>query len=110
MAENLASDAWYSSVVEYFDKKAEKYDLTDEQIYWVLSDTLLWKALIKVFLEEVKQSNLKVRILDAGGGTGRWSIKISRYLRNLAEVHLVDISKKMLEVANKKIKKDQLIF
>ena len=52
-------------VREYFSGKAEKYDLVDTQVYWILSDKLLWG---------IFQSQVLVRqrpdfhFLDAGGG------------------------------------------
>lgn len=72
MAKNY--DLGYEAeVIEYFDAKAEEYDLVEEQVYWRLSDKLLWN----VFNEQVlRKLPTNFRFIDAGGGTGRWTMKI----------------------------------
>lgn len=86
--------------IDYFKDKAEQYDLVDNQIYWVLSDALLWLQLKK----HLKKLPENFSFLDAGGGTGRWSIKI---LQNFpkAKGTLFDISPDMLSVTIKKAAK-----
>jgi ubiquinone/menaquinone biosynthesis C-methylase UbiE len=89
-----------NEIKEYFRKKAKYYDLVEKQLYWKLSDKLLWYALKKLVLNKLRDK--KVTILDAGGGTGRWTIKIIKYLRRSTGV-IYDISEDMLKVAQEKI-------
>jgi ubiquinone/menaquinone biosynthesis C-methylase UbiE len=90
----------YSVVLKYFKNKAKTYDLVDNQIYWKFSDDLLWYLLEKFALKNLKNSNF--HFMDAGGGTGRWSIKIlENYPRSTGIIY--DISLHMLAEANKKI-------
>ncbi len=97
----------YNIVKQYFAKKAAKYDLVDKQLYWRLSDELLKKIakekIVKLFFA-YKQLN----ILDAGAGTGRWSLILYNLFKERGrKLHfdLLDITKEMLDEANKKIKK-----
>ena len=57
---------------EYFKNKAADYDRVDEQVYWRLSDSILWHTFNEYILKNLP-SNFS--FLDAGGGTGRWSEK-----------------------------------
>lgn len=83
------------------DKIAEDYDAKcDNDLYMRLYEDVTWDN-IKRFLPKNKNS----LILDAGGGTGRWAMKIAKLGYN---VILTDISKNMLKVAGKKIKKNNL--
>ncbi|MBU3901994.1 MAG: methyltransferase domain-containing protein [Candidatus Thermoplasmatota archaeon] len=83
------------------DKIAENYDTKcDNDLYMKLYEDITWDN-IKRFLPKNKNS----LILDAGGGTGRWGIKIAKLGYNVV---LTDISKGMLKVAEKKIKKNNL--
>lgn len=62
-----------AEVVSYFRNKADGYDRVDEQVYWRLSDELLWEAIERYVLPNLKQGG---RLLDAGGGTGRWTDRL----------------------------------
>jgi len=99
----------YKNVIKYFNKKAAKYDLVDQQLYWRLSDELL-KKIIQVKLVKSLTEKNKLRVLDAGAGTGRWSLILYGFLKQNDRLHfdLVDITKKMLDEVNKKIKKREL--
>lgn len=91
-------------VREYFKKKAEAYDLVEHQTYWNLSDELLWDALNSLVLSQLNPAFV---FLDAGGGTGRWSIKVlENYL--YASGYIYDFSPEMLEQARKKINQSGL--
>ncbi|MFA7141690.1 MAG: class I SAM-dependent methyltransferase [Candidatus Paceibacterota bacterium] len=96
----------YSRVKGYFSQKAEKYDMVDEQLYWKLSDELLKK----IVEEKIIKNNLskkKINILDAGAGTGRWSLIIYDLLEKekiKSQIDMVDITEEMLNEAEKKIK------
>jgi len=92
-----------SSSNKYFHTKADQYDDVDKQLYWVLSDALLWIA-FKSILDTLPSS---FSFLDAGGGTGRWTNKILHYYPKSTGV-LYDLSKDMLEVAKIKFKTNSL--
>ncbi|MBI4511810.1 MAG: methyltransferase domain-containing protein [Deltaproteobacteria bacterium] len=85
-------------VLGYFSRKADEYDLVDQQVYWNLSDRLLW-----AMLEEQAISRLPggFRFLDAGGGTGRWSERILRAVPSSRGV-LFDLSEAMAGKAKEK--------
>ncbi|MFH0244583.1 class I SAM-dependent methyltransferase [Streptomyces sp. HK10] len=85
-------------VIGYFRAKADGYDLVDEQVYWRLSDELLWEALERYVLPSLPQGG---RLLDAGGGTGRWSDRILRARPDLTGV-LYDLSPDMSRHAAEK--------
>ncbi|WP_161594194.1 class I SAM-dependent methyltransferase [Paenibacillus sp. CFBP13512] len=83
------------NTIEYFKDKANKYDLVEEQVYWQLSDQLLWKAFKKEILDKLPAN---FTFFDAGGGTGRWSLKILQEYPN-SKGYTYDLSKDMLEQA-----------
>lgn len=91
--------------IDYFREKAEGYDLVETQLYWNFSDELLW-YLLKTFVLD-KMKNKKIKFMDAGGGTGRWSIRILEYLPQDEGV-LCDISDEMMSEARKKIVEKKL--
>jgi len=84
-----------TEVIDYFKSKAEKYDLVDQQIYWVLSDKLLWHFFKKNILNKLPESFV---FLDAGGGTGRWSLKILQEFPKTKGL-IFDLSRAMTEQA-----------
>ena len=88
------------SAKEFYERTAEDYDKEYEEPYWKLYDEITWEN-IKQFLPKRK----KVLILDAGGGTGHWAIRLAK---NGYRVVLTDISENMLKVAKEKIKKEKL--
>jgi ubiquinone/menaquinone biosynthesis C-methylase UbiE len=88
-------------VKAYFSQKAAHYDATDGQTYWQFSDEILWRMMVKLVLEPLRTR--EIRLLDAGGGTGRWTKRVLDYLPQSKAV-LVDISPEMLEVAQEKFK------
>lgn len=86
---------------DFHDRHAKTYDSDyDDVPYWEMYDDLTWDNMLR-FLPRSK----KARILDAGGGTGRWTVRIAELGY---EVTLTDISEKMLEIAERKIKDRQL--
>jgi len=98
-------DNYVEEVKTYFKDKAHGYDNVDKQLYWVLSDKLLWHAMQKHLLDKLPAS---FTFLDAGGGTGRWTHKI---LENYpkAKAVIYDLSKDMLAEARSKLERDGLI-
>lgn len=91
-------------IIEYFKNKAKDYDLVEGQTYWILSDKLLWENFKETVLNKLPSD---FKFLDAGGGTGRWTIKILEEYP-MATGTIVDISKEMLNEARKKIEYKQL--
>lgn len=90
-------------VLEYFKDKAKDYDLVESQTYWRLSDKLLWNNFKETVLNKLPEN---FKFLDAGGGTGRWSMKILDEFPK-AEGMIIDISKEMLQEAKNKIESKQ---
>jgi len=87
------------NVMSYYNKSAQNYDRDlDVPVYRELYDKITWRY-IEPYLP------MKGKVLDAGGGTGRWTIPIAE--RGLRVV-LCDISSQMLEVARKKAKEKGL--
>lgn len=99
------SNSYEKSVKKYFKLKAKNYDDVEYQVYWNLSDSLLWYLLKFKILDKLK--NKKIKVLDAGGGTGRWLIKIIKYLPDSSGT-LYDFSESMLDVARNKIRDGKL--
>jgi len=87
-------------VEEYYKKIAKEYDKQYETPYWTLYHEITWHN-IKKFLPKKKNA----LILDAGGGTGYWTIKLAKLGYKIV---LTDISEEMLKVAQIKIKKEKL--
>lgn len=86
------------AVLAYFRAKADAYDRVDEQVYWRLSDSLLWDALETWVLPALPEA---FSFLDAGGGTGRWTDRLAR-ARADAQGALLDISAEMTRHARAK--------
>lgn len=88
---------------EIFDKFFEPYSKTVDQVdqtsaFWRLSDALIFEIIkmeISPFINE------KTVILDAGGGTARWAIKINDELK--VSVIVFDRSKDMLAKAHENV-------
>ncbi len=91
-------------VLDYFKNKAKDYDLVEGQTYWMLSDKLLWENFKETVLNKLPDN---FKFLDAGGGTGRWTIKILEEYPNATGM-IVDISKEMLNEAKTKIETKKL--
>ena len=93
----------YKWVTDYFSKKASKYDLVDNQLYWKLSDDLAKFILEK---EIISSLNSDVKILDAGAWTWRWTLFFNELFKNKwfnISWDLIDITKEMLDEAKNKI-------
>jgi ubiquinone/menaquinone biosynthesis C-methylase UbiE len=83
--------------INYFKHKADKYDLVENQEYWSLSDRILWDLMTET-LDTLPEDFI---FLDAGGGTGRWTIKVlQNYPKSKGLIY--DISKDMLDEARAK--------
>lgn len=87
------------NVMNYYDKSAQNYDREfDIPFFREFYGKITWRY-IEPYLPK------EGTILDAGGGTGKWTIPIAE--RGLRVV-LYDISNQMLDVARKKVKEKGL--
>lgn len=93
------------SVLDYFAEKADRYDDVDDQVYWRLSDELLWSTLTEDIIPRLETD--EPTLLDAGGGTGRWSIRTLEAYPEMDGV-LFDLSEEMIDEARTKIADDPL--
>jgi S-adenosylmethionine-dependent methyltransferase len=81
-------------VKEYYDTTADEYDEKRKEQYFSIIDELSWEQITgNLILSEHR------KILDAGGGTGEWSIPLAE---EGFEVTMIDISEKMIQMAQKK--------
>lgn len=88
---------------EWYDLHAVEYDASYEGKKWVeIYDRITWDKTIKPYLP----INGDAQILDAGGGTGKWTIPICKLGYH---VTLTDISESMLKVAKQKLSKENLL-
>jgi len=87
-------------VREFYEKTAENYDKEYKAPRWKLYHEIAWEN-IRRFLPKSRNG----LILDAGGGTGYWAIKLAKLGYRIV---LTDISESMLEVAKRKIGKEKL--
>jgi ubiquinone/menaquinone biosynthesis C-methylase UbiE len=87
----------------FFKEYAKNVDNANQQQFWQLSDDIILSIIKKNLPKNITLKNI---ILDAGGGTGRWIIALSKIFK--AHFILYDISKSMLERAKNNIKKANL--
>jgi len=80
----------------YYDKTAKSYDENFDMLYFRIFDVISWR-----YIEPYIPEGPDALVLDAGGGTGRWAIRMAK---KGCKVVLMDISEKMLEFAAKKAK------
>jgi ubiquinone/menaquinone biosynthesis C-methylase UbiE len=87
-------------VKSYYDDKAKSYEEPFSMLYFKIFDTVTWK-----YIEPYVPKDTNALILDAGGGTGRWTIRIAR---KGCRIILMDASSKMLNIAAKRAKEQGL--
>lgn len=87
-------------VESYFDGKAKTYDSYFGLLYFQVHSQITWRH-----IEPYLPADPDALILDACGGTGRWSIRMARKGFRMV---LLDISEKMLETAEKRIRREGL--
>lgn len=88
------------TVGAFYDEIAEEYDKVYDYNFWKLYYEITWH-----YLQKWLPENKKTRILDAGGGTGKWAMRIAN---EGYSVKVIDISQNMLDVAERKIRKEKL--
>lgn len=81
---------------DYYNKIAKKYDDSYKEPFWQFYHDLTWRYIQKYLPENIDNC----KILDAGGGTGNFSILLAKLGYNVV---LSDISEKMLYCAQEKI-------
>ena len=86
-------------IINMFDNIAETYDLLNRVLS--LQMDYLWR---KIAIKNIK--NNPAKILDVATGTCEFAIIAAKYTN--AKITGIDISKKMLNIGNKKIKKNNL--
>jgi ubiquinone/menaquinone biosynthesis C-methylase UbiE len=84
----------------YYDEKSKDYDKAFDMMVFKVYDTITWK-----YLEPYVPSDANAIVLDAAGGTGRWSIRIAK---KGCKVVLLDLSEGMLSIAKQKVEKEGL--
>ncbi len=83
------------SARRFHDRVAGRYDASyDNDAYWAFYRELTWRQ-----LKRCPPSDLSVRVLDVGAGTGLWGLKLAK---SGYRVTLTDISPKMLDQARRK--------
>jgi ubiquinone/menaquinone biosynthesis C-methylase UbiE len=87
-------------VKSYYDKKGSTYDDYSRQFWSRVYDAVTWRI-----TEPYVPRDSKALVLDAAGGTGKWSIPIAK---RGPRVVLGDISSGMLKTAREKIAKEGL--
>lgn len=87
-------------IEQYYDARSKTYDDIFDTMYFKIHDLITWKY-IEPYIPTIPES----LVLDAGGGTGRWSIRIAK---KGCKVVLMDISKEMLAIAKGKVEESGL--
>lgn len=87
-------------VEAYYDEKSASYDKQFEALYFRVYDAITWK-----YLEPYVPKNPTALVLDAGGGTGRWAVRMARMGCNIV---LMDISEGMLKATARRIEEENL--
>lgn len=88
-------------VEAYYDEKSSIYDSVFDIAYFKIYDAITWK-----YLEPYIPSGHEALVLDAGGGSGRWSVRMAA---KGCRVILVDRSSGMLKLAMDRVQKAGLL-
>jgi ubiquinone/menaquinone biosynthesis C-methylase UbiE len=88
------------AVEAYYNEKSSTYDSSFDFLYFRVFDAITWK-----YIEPYIPTSQDASVLDAGGGTGRWAIRIAR---KGCKVFLTDISEGMLRIANTRVREEGL--
>jgi ubiquinone/menaquinone biosynthesis C-methylase UbiE len=87
-------------IASHYNEKAKSYDDIFNTLYFKVYDAVTWK-----YLEPYVPTNPDALVLDAGGGTGRWSVRMAE---KGCKIVLMDCSVGMLQVAEKRLKEKAL--
>jgi ubiquinone/menaquinone biosynthesis C-methylase UbiE len=97
IAESVAT---MDEIETYYDERSKGYDEIFGILIFRVLDTITWK-----YLAPYVPTNPDALVLDAGGGTGRWTVLIAG---KGCKVVLIDASEGMLKIAAKKIGEEGL--
>lgn len=86
----------------FFRGYAKNVDTADQQYFWKLSDALI----LEILRRNIPDAGAEGIILDAGGGTARWAIRLSRSYASRFCVY--DLSPDMLTKARENISAENL--
>jgi len=89
-----------AGVRQYYDSYANRYDADYAKPFWKLYDDITWH-----FTEPYLPAEISATILDIGGGTAKWAVKVAQLGYY---VICGDISEGMLAVAREKVEALQL--
>lgn len=87
-----------SEAESYYNEKSPTYDDVFDLLYFKIYDAITWK-----YLEPYLPTSPEALVLDAGGGTGRWAVRMAK---KGCKVILLDNSEGMLRVAQDKAEKN----
>ncbi len=88
---------------DWYNAHAEGYDALIAGRKWMrIHHQVTWERTIQPYIPKDRDA----RILDAGGGTGRWTIPLARLGYRVV---LADISERMLGVAKQKLDREGLL-
>lgn len=93
---------WKENFEEFRDEEALNYHFGVTQYPFNLN---LYDKLMEKFLEPIISSPAPLQILDAGGGTGKWSVY---FAKRGHKVTLMDVALPMLEVAGRVMEEEGL--
>jgi len=88
------------AIEKHYDEKSAKYDNVRQSLVFRIYDAITWK-----YLEPLVPTDPNSLVLDAGGGTGVWTVPMAK---KGCRVVLLDISEKMLEIARERIAREGL--
>lgn len=86
----------HDEFTRFFEQYSQNVDHADKSYYWKLSDRIIFD-LIRRYIPPSDMEPSSV-ILDAGGGTGRWVVKLAAEYD--CRFHLYDLSEHMLKRAH----------
>lgn len=81
----------------YYDRIAHRYDAMYDTPYWDLYRRVSWEHVKPILPRE------RSRILDIGGGTGIWAVRLAQAGH---DVVCADLSRKMVDVARQKAEQE----
>lgn len=90
---------------KFFKLYSENVDKADQQAFWKLSDVIILEIIRRHIPSNLTQEHI---ILDAGGGTGRWVVKLSRVFNSKFIIY--DLSEDMLKRAEKNVEERNLAY
>ena len=95
-----ASGIKFNTAVEKHDAIANQYESQYDTLYWRLYDDITWSH-----MREEVIPNANGKLLDAGGGTGKWARK---FAEEGFDVDVCDLADKMMDEGKKVIEKEGL--